>query len=298
MGTSPEMQLTQVEADAARTALLGPRSDDLIKYVFALAMGRKDVSQSTAAGDLAIGLGWLKDDGLSFSPVGFSVADSIREYVFWVERGRRLHLEGEIACLSEAYYRNSSVLEIGCGVGTNLIPIRRAASATTGVEPNRVYRTMSAILCEREGLPPLAILHGQGEALPFPDEAFDLVLCVSVHQYTDVRRLMGEAVRVLKSGGELQIIGGTLATYMRVELGTVAKGSVHGAVRCARTTVNTVAYQALGRRVIGRIDDPTTRYPVYPTRRAMVDWLRKAGLVQIRPLAKAGPETIFCFRKP
>lgn len=291
------MDLSPTVFEAARAALTGPQSDDLIDHIFRLAVRQNVHPESVASRDLAIDLGWLQSDGATFTSTGRLVADSIREYVFWIERGRKLHLEGQVQYLSEAYYTDKLVLEIGCGFGCNLIPIRRSASSATGVEPNSVYRMMSVVLCEREGLDPLAIVHGKGEALPFADETFDIVLCVSTHQYTDVEALIEEAARVLKPGGELQIVGATLAAYTRGELKAIIDGSFQAVSPCSKTIINTLGYMTTGRRVIGHSVGPSTRYPIYPTQRRMIGWLRSTGLVQMRPLAHAGPETIFIFGK-
>ena len=290
------MDLTRPQFDAARAALLSPGSEDLIRLVFSIEMGETEVSDSSARRQ-GIDLGWLNDEGASFTPIGYSVADSIREYVFWVERQRRLHLEGTLPYLSEAYYADKSVLEIGCGYGCNLIPIRRTAAAVTGLEPNLIYHQMSRIICEREGLEPLDIIPGQGETLPVRDSAFDLVLCVSTHQYTDVKRLLREASRALKSGGELQVVGGTLSGAVRMLVEAISDLSRRQIVSHTKSIANTLAYQTLGRRVLGQSNTATTGYPIYPSRRHMTSWLEDAGLVQMRPIDRAGSETVFSFRK-
>jgi SAM-dependent methyltransferase len=290
------MNLTPPQFDAARAALLGPGSDDLIRLLFAIEMGKAG-DRDDAARRQGIDLGWLNGEGTAFTPVGYSVADSIREYVFWLERQRRLHLEGQLPYLSEAYYAGKSVLEIGCGYGCNLIPIRRSAAAVTGLEPNLVYHQMSRIICEREGLEPLHIIHGQGETLPVRDGAFDLVLCVSTHQYTDVKRLLREASRALKPGGELQVVGGTLGGVGRMLLGALSAFSRRQIVSHTKSIANTLAYQTVGRRVLGQSSGATTGYPIYPSRRHMTGWLEDVGLVQMRPIDRAGSETVFSFRK-
>lgn len=284
--------------EATHAALLGAESDDLIDHIFRLSIHQGDTRENTRIGHRAIALGWLQDDGRSFTPEGRLVADSIREYAFWRERGYRLPLEGRVGFLSEDYYRDKSVLEIGCGCGCNLIPIRRTARRAVGVEPSPIYREMSAIFCKREGIDPLDVREGTGEKLPFDDGTFDIVLCVSTHQYTDILALIREASRVLRSGGELQIVGGTLGTYVRVGLEPMAKGSFRTAVSYVKTIANTLSYMGAGKRLTGHAEEPSTRHPIYPTRRRMRDWLQRSGLSEIRPPAVAWPETIFSFGKP
>lgn len=283
--------------EATRAALLGGESDDLIDHIFRHNLQQGGSGAQPQLQRRAIELGWMNEDG-SFTPEGNLVADSIREYAFWRERGRRLPLEGQIEFLSQDYYRDKSVLEIGCGCGCNLIPIRRTAQRAVGVEPTRIYREMSAILCEREGIDALELHDGAGEQLPFADATFDVVLCITVHQYTDVQALIREAVRVLKPGGELQIVGGTLGTYAQVGLDNLRNGAFRPALTYFKTIANTLAYMGTGRRFLGHADEASTRHPIYPTRASMRSWLRRSGLSEIRPTMAAWPESVFCYRKP
>ena len=100
-------------------------------------------------------------------------------------------------------YRGRRLLEIGCGIGTDLVRFARGGARVTGLD----LAARSVELARRN-----AGLHGagtagfcvaDGEALPFPDGRFDVVYAHGVLQYAaDPARLVAEAHRVLQPGGE------------------------------------------------------------------------------------------------
>jgi SAM-dependent methyltransferase len=93
----------------------------------------------------------------------------------------------EIAALKPA-----SLCDVGCGAGTLLTYARSLGIAGTGIEPD------AAKVAEANGHG-LDIRLGTAEALPFPDEAFDLVTFEnSLHHATDIDRALAEAMRVAR----------------------------------------------------------------------------------------------------
>ena len=99
-------------------------------------------------------------------------------------------------------YDGKDVLEIGCGVGTDLVRFAHGGAITTGIDLSG-----TAINLARENFK----LHGlegdfkemDGEDLLFDDGSFDVVYAHGVLQYTaDAVKMISEAYRVLKPGGE------------------------------------------------------------------------------------------------
>ncbi len=98
-----------------------------------------------------------------------------------------------------------SVLDVGCGTGTGLVPYVEAGCSATGVEVSPVmFDKAMARLGDRAGL------HlTDGEALPFEDGAFDLVLTSMVlHEIpAEARpRFVSEMARVARPDGHLLFI--------------------------------------------------------------------------------------------
>ena len=98
-------------------------------------------------------------------------------------------------------YGGRRVLDVGCGTGVDLVRFVRGGAVATGVDiadsavalarENLRHQSLSASLCV-----------GDGERLPFPDNAFDFVYAHGVVQYTPGdRALVEECRRVLAPGG-------------------------------------------------------------------------------------------------
>ena len=282
------MHFSQDELAGIRALLQPPVGSKVIDLMYRLNLGL-DVSAVSdevlkSTGDF----GWLDPGAETLSELGAFVSDSCREYTFWLERDRALPFDG-VAGLTPDYFAGKSVVEIGCGMGANLMSLGRLVSDLCGVEPLDIYAQMGAILREREGLPAVDIRSGSGEDIPFPEDRFDVVLCVSAHQYMDICPALAEMVRVLRPGGELIIIGGMLGRYLKdaaAEFPAQLKAHVI-------TTVNTLSYMGCRRRMIPSRGAATTSRPIYPLPLAMQRWMRQVGLDVGSSLPRVGTETVY-----
>jgi SAM-dependent methyltransferase len=92
-----------------------------------------------------------------------------------------------------------TALDVGCGPGalTEQLVARLGASAVTAIDPSESF--VSAV---RERLPGVDVRHGVVEALPFPDDSFDLTLAqLVVHFMSDPAQGIAEMARVTREGG-------------------------------------------------------------------------------------------------
>lgn len=105
---------------------------------------------------------------------------------------RRLEMVRDLVPLEGA-----RVLDIGCGIGTYVRRFRQFSDDVHGIEVER-ERVEEASLA----LP--NIVCAKGEALPYPDDHFDLVFANEVIEHVDDdRKTTQEAVRVTKAGGHI-----------------------------------------------------------------------------------------------
>jgi len=96
------------------------------------------------------------------------------------------------------------VLEVGAGTGATFGHYPSEVSELVAVEPE-AYLRRQAEQAAREAGPPVTLLAGDADRLPFEDRAFDaavvsLVLC----SVPDQARALSEIRRVLRPGGELR----------------------------------------------------------------------------------------------
>ena len=98
--------------------------------------------------------------------------------------------------------RGQTLLEVGCGIGTDLVRFARGGALVTGVDLSATAIDLARRNFQEHGLEPVELRVANAEALPYPDASFDHVYGHGVVQYTaDPARLVRECHRVLKPGG-------------------------------------------------------------------------------------------------
>ena len=116
--------------------------------------------------------------------------------------------------------RGQRALDVGCGPGalTQQLVDRLGADAVSAVDPSESF-----VASVRDRFPGVDVRTGVAEDLPFPDDAFDLVLAqLVVHFMTDPVTGLAEMGRVTGPGGRVAAnvwdhvgSGGPLATVWR-----------------------------------------------------------------------------------
>lgn len=98
-------------------------------------------------------------------------------------------------------YGGRDVLEVGCGIGTDLTRFARGGARVTGVDLSETAIRLARRNFDRLGLP-VDLYVADGGNLPYSDESFDLVYCHGVLQYAaDPEGIVREAHRLLRVGG-------------------------------------------------------------------------------------------------
>jgi SAM-dependent methyltransferase len=94
------------------------------------------------------------------------------------------------------------ILDLGCGMGGLTVALRRAGADAVGHEPNRAYGAICRLRAARYGLT-LPFVAATGEALPFAEASFDIVVCLDVLEHAEsLERTLAEIARVLRPGGQ------------------------------------------------------------------------------------------------
>lgn len=104
-------------------------------------------------------------------------------------------------------FRGKSVVEIGCGVGTDGIEFARNGANYTGIDltPNSVELTRERF--QVFGVPGRFEVANAEEGLPFPDASVDHVYSFGViHHSPAPEKIVREIYRILKSGGTFTVM--------------------------------------------------------------------------------------------
>jgi SAM-dependent methyltransferase len=129
-----------------------------------------------------------------------------REFFDAVER-HRYQTEWHIPQVANfPRWRDSKVLEVGCGLGTDAVNFARAGARYTGVD---LTEASIALVRKRFELERLTgdLRVADAEALPFQDDSFDLVYSHGVlHHTPDTWRAIDEIHRVLRPGGTAMVM--------------------------------------------------------------------------------------------
>ncbi|MGB8947316.1 MAG: class I SAM-dependent methyltransferase, partial [Streptomyces sp.] len=91
-------------------------------------------------------------------------------------------------------------VDVGAGTGIATALLRERGAEVVAVEPGE---DMAAQF--RAGRPGLAVVRGDGNALPLRDGCLDLITYAQAWQWTDTDRSVPEALRVLRPGGVLAV---------------------------------------------------------------------------------------------
>ena len=101
-----------------------------------------------------------------------------------------------------AGYRGLRLLEIGCGIGTDLVRFARGGASVIGLDLSETAVMLAKKNFAAHGYASARLLVADGAALPFPAASFDVVYAHGMLQYSAApRAIVLEAQRVLKSGG-------------------------------------------------------------------------------------------------
>lgn len=122
---------------------------------------------------------------------------------------RKYFVEPHIPAFAEfPRWKNKSVLEVGCGIGTDATNFARAGAYYTGVELSETSLALARKRFEVFGLSGRFLLcNGEQLSSVFPRGAFDLVYSFGVIHHTPNQRAVVEEIRkVIKEDGQFRFM--------------------------------------------------------------------------------------------
>jgi len=94
--------------------------------------------------------------------------------------------------------RSQAIIDVGCGVGSNCSVLQEIAEIVVGVDIEE-----KAIEYAKRRSPSTIFLEGSVLDLPFPNNTFDVVVCLDVLEHTEDEEALSEIARILTSEGIL-----------------------------------------------------------------------------------------------
>ena len=169
-----------------------------------------------------------------------------------------------------------AVLDIGCGAGQTLIASRLGDDVLAcGVDPVAAALALGRTLTDR-----VHFGAAMGEALPFADASFDLVVSRVALPYMNIPRALDEMARVLRPGGTVWLSLHSPAFAFRTMRRAIRAGNVRAAIYPMYTLLNGLLLHLLDRQVqwpFGR-----KRYESAQTAAGMRRALTRAGFTEPR----------------
>lgn len=193
---------------------------------------------------------------------------------------------------------SDALVEVGCGTGALLRRIVRhtGMSRVTGLDINAFLLKEARALAALEGLGDrLRLEEGSAEALPFPDNAFDVVYSCTVMEEVNADRMLAELVRIAKPGGRVAVGVRAIDRGMWTNLPLAAplKEKIERFVGTASMHAEGCADESLYRRFHGAGLQAIEGGPAWAWARPADAWWRNNQAQQIRGMLTPAEDEVW-----
>jgi ubiquinone/menaquinone biosynthesis C-methylase UbiE len=168
------------------------------------------------------------------------------------------------------------ILDVGCGAGQTLIASRLGPeTVAVGVDVHHPTLSLGKRLNGD-----IQFVCGKGEALPFKDESFDLIISRVAVPYMQALSAIREMSRVLKAGGDLWVVLHPFRMVVREMVKDLARLRLRRALYQAYVMVNGLALHLFNKEF--HMPLRRGRYESFQTSSGMRRNLRDAGFESIK----------------
>lgn len=175
--------------------------------------------------------------------------------------------------------RFNSILDIGCGAGQTLVACDLNEDVLVcGVDIDEEALAFGHQM-DKESGGHLHLSRAVGEALPFADDSFDVVISRVAVPYMHIPTALNEVARVLKAGGQIWFTLHPFSLVRGLLLRALKGGNVKSTLYFSYALLNGLAFHALGR--MWRFPLNRARCESFQTIAGMKKALRTAGFAQM-----------------
>lgn len=101
---------------------------------------------------------------------------------------------------------NARALDVACGPGFLTLALARRCAEATGFDATDAFLEHARREAKERGQQNVRFQQGNAEALPFDDDAFELVTCrAAFHHFSRPARVLSEMARVIAGGGRVLV---------------------------------------------------------------------------------------------
>lgn len=187
--------------------------------------------------------------------------------------------------------RFSSILDIGCGAGQTLVACDLHDDVLVcGVDIDEEALAFGHKM-DKESGGQLNFARAGGEALPFADDSFDVVISRVAVPYMHIPTALGEVSRVLKAGGQVWLTLHPFSMVRGLLLRAIKGGNVKSMLYFTYALLNGLAFHVLG--TMWRFPLNHARCESFQTVAGMKKALRAVGFAQVEI---EQTETIFAIK--
>jgi ubiquinone/menaquinone biosynthesis C-methylase UbiE len=175
--------------------------------------------------------------------------------------------------------RFASILDIGCGAGQTLVACELDDDVLVcGVDIDEEALAFGHQM-DKECGGHLNLTRAVGEALPFADDSFDVVISRVAVPYMHIPTALGEVARVLKSGGQIWFTLHPCSLVRGLLVRAIKGGNVKSMLYFSYALLNGLAFHLFG--AMWRFPLNRARCESFQTVAGMKKALRTAGFAQV-----------------
>ncbi len=154
-------------------------------------------------------------------------------------------------------WAGKEVLEVGCGVGSDLIKFAQAGAFVMGIDLSSRSVFLARERLRLYKIKTAQVIEADAESMPFKENTFDLVFSYGVlHHTPNIEKAISEIYRVTKPGGKICIMLYNRHSLVSLQM-WIMFGLLKGKPFCNMADIFANHHESLGTKTytVGEVDD-------------------------------------------